>query len=280
MKKFNVLLLGVFVLFAGFFASCNKDSNAPGPSISFDNGATQGNASGGSYAINGTAKAPGKLSKIQFYTVVTTNGSTNENEIPSSAITSFTNDTVQHFTLTLTGLTATTVVKVLVTDKNSVTASSTFTINVASSTPMATVKTGVIYHIQAATGNGAWDLVADLPKNLGDAATDKDMIQASNNTSGSAWVSGWNVGAGNSTMFVKANTYDYANATVESAKSTYAAGTASGTIRDVATNDIYIAKLRGQDTYAVIKITNVDPNDATHTSGSNKGAITFSYKKQ
>ena len=130
MKKINVLMLGVLVLFAGFFASCNKDSSAPGPSITFDNGATSGTATSGSYTINGTAKAPGKLDKIQFYTVTTSNGSTTESEISGTAITSFTNDTVQHFSLTVNSITATTTIKVLVTDKNSVTASSTFTINV------------------------------------------------------------------------------------------------------------------------------------------------------
>jgi hypothetical protein len=132
MKKINLLMLGVLVLFAGFFSSCNKDTSAPGPSITFDNGATSGNASNGSYTINGTAKASGKLDKIQFYTVTTSNGSTNESEISGSAITSFNNDTVQHFSLTVNNITATTTIKVLVTDKNSVTASSTFTINAGS----------------------------------------------------------------------------------------------------------------------------------------------------
>lgn len=132
MKKINSLLIGVSILFAGFFTtSCNKDTTAPSPTVTFINGVTSGTASNGSYTISGTAKAPGEFEKIQFFTVTTTNGSTIETELTSLRITSFTNDTIQNFQVNLSNLTTTTVIKVMVTDKNGSSGSATFTINVS-----------------------------------------------------------------------------------------------------------------------------------------------------
>jgi hypothetical protein len=271
MKKVNVLFLGVLIFFAGFLGSCTKEDDPSGPQITFSNSLTETTLAAGvtSWEINATITSVAGLSNVKIFNV------TNAGETQLTSISSFSDKTNYHLTFTVSDIAAQTTIKVSATDKNDVTNSMNFVIKV---TALAT-KTGKIYHIQAATGKGAWDLVADVAKASTDAAADKDMINASENVSGSTFVAGWNVGSGNSTMFVKANTYDFTNASLATAKTTYAAGTPSNQIRSVANNDIYIAKLRGQDTYAIIKITNVNPDDATATSGSNKGVIEFSYKK-
>ncbi len=79
----------------------------------------------------------------------------------------------------------------------------------------------------------------------------------------------------NGTLFVKANSYNYANATLEAAIAAYNAGTPSQTVTNPAANDIYIAKLRGGNNYVVIKVTNV-----VETTNDNLDKIEFSYKKQ
>lgn len=140
-------------------------------------------------------------------------------------------------------------------------------------TPLATEKTGQFYHIQG-TLKGAFDLVADVEKGAADSDADKDMKNT--DSAGSVFTGSWTTG--NSTMQVKNNSYDYTNATVESASAAYSAGTPSASVSSPATGDIYVAKLRGGSSYAVIKITAVDPNDNT-CACLNKGKISFSYKK-
>lgn len=148
------------------------------------------------------------------------------------------------------------------------------TITLEEPTPAGTVlayenTVGVIWNF-IGPNQGAWDLVANTGKSSGDAAADKDMINSSTVSAG--WVNAW--AAGNSTLFVKANSFDYTAGTLEDAQTAYAGGTASATVTAPAANDIYIAKLRGGSNYAVIKITSV-----TETASDNLDKINFSYKK-
>ena len=127
MKKINLLFVGAAVVTAAFFSSCKKDDNGTAPTVTFDNNvATATVNSGGSYTINGTAKAAGKLKSVKFFSVT---GDT-ETEMAGTAITKFDNDTTQHFSLTVSAITADTKVKVMVTDKNDLTASSSFSIKI------------------------------------------------------------------------------------------------------------------------------------------------------
>lgn len=137
-------------------------------------------------------------------------------------------------------------------------------------TPLAYVNTsGVVWNF-IGPNPGAWDLVANVGKSSGDAAADKDMINTSTVSLG--WVNAWT--AGNSTLYVKANSFDYTAGTLEDAQTAYAGGTGAATVTAPAVDDIYIAKLRGGTNYAVIKITAV-----TVTPSDNLDKINFSYKK-
>lgn len=159
---------------------------------------------------------------------------------------------------------------------------------VAEETPIAGEHSGVIYHILGPY-QGAWDLVNDEGVSEGGSAnrytgSNKDMINIENVDPGD-FIHGWV--AGNTTRFVKVTGFDYANATVEGAKAAYESGspigdhsysagdTGTGNPVMVSEGDIIVAKIRGNDEYAVIKI------EAINDTGveDNKDDITFSYKK-
>lgn len=158
-----------------------------------------------------------------------------------------------------------------VTDKDGESSSVEITVSVGTS--MNNEVTGAFFHI-AGTSFGSYDLVAGTTVAASGANSLKDM--ANTDAAGDPFTGSWE--ALNATMFVKANSFDYANATVEAAAAAYANGTASAAVSNPVANDIYIAKLRGTNDYAVIKITAVDPADNTCNCG-NTGKISFDYKK-
>lgn len=161
-----------------------------------------------------------------------------------------------------------------VTDKDGNTANKSFTVTVAANaTPMTNETTGAFFHIQGSL-EGAYDLMNGAVVSASGADADKDMENTDD--AGVAFTGSWE--AANSTMFVKDNSFDYANATVEAAMSSFSNGTAAAAVTNPADGDIYIAKLRGGNTYAVIKVTDVDPTDNTCNCG-NTGKITFDFKK-
>ncbi|MDF2455813.1 MAG: hypothetical protein K0R51_1806 [Cytophagaceae bacterium] len=67
----------------------------------------------------------------------------------------------------------------------------------------------------------------------------------------------------NGTAFVKANDFDWENASAHSAGMAYASGAPTYAVNNVQSGDIYIAKLKGTNTYSVFKIT------AVNNTGSN-----------
>ncbi len=146
------------------------------------------------------------------------------------------------------------------------------TVDVMVETTLGTEITGAFFHIEG-LGKGAWDLMGDKSMAKADPTSEKDMIN--NDAAGVTFTGSWV--AGNTTMFVKANGFDYDNATMESAMTAYNGGTAANSVANPANGDIYIAYVRGMH-YMVIKIVNVDPND-TSSGGGNNGKITFDYKK-
>lgn len=158
-----------------------------------------------------------------------------------------------------------------VTDKDGESAS--VDIEVMVGTPLSTEVTGAFFHIEG-TSQGSYDLVNNTTVAASGANSLKDM--SNTDAAGDPFTGSWT--AKNSTMFVKVSSFDYANATAQMAANAYNNGTASASVADPIVGDFYIAKLRGTSDYAVIKVTNVDPNDNTCNCG-NKGKITFDYKK-
>ncbi len=163
-----------------------------------------------------------------------------------------------------------------VTDRDGLDDEVIVTVNVmAATTPLATEVNGAFFHIGGSL-EGAYDLVNEGVVPASDPDANKDMENT--DMAGSTFTGSWE--AANTTMFVKAPTsFDYDNATVESATATYTAGTPAAAVSNPAANDIYVANLRGTNDYAVIKITNVDPNDNT-CNCANTGKISFDFKKE
>lgn len=151
--------------------------------------------------------------------------------------------------------------------------SATVEIEVMVGTPMANEVNGAFFHIEGSL-QGSYDLVNETTVAASGANSLKDM--SNTDAAGDPFTGSWE--AKNTTMFVKANSFDYANATVQMAANAYANGTASASVADPVAGDIYIAKLRGTNDYAVVKVTDVDPTDNSCNCG-NTGKITFDYKK-
>lgn len=130
-----------------------------------------------------------------------------------------------------------------------------------------------VYNIQGPF-EGAYDLVGNRALSVGDADLYKDLIDSSYLKSGFGVVFPKVWYATNSTMYVKSNGFDYANANTASVANAYAAGTGKSSIGPLSVGDIILAKLRGgQSGYAVIKITEVN-----ETTSDNKDNIAFSFK--
>ena len=130
-----------------------------------------------------------------------------------------------------------------------------------------------MYNIHGPTGEtGAFDLKAGTGLASSAADANKDLLDI--NTVGTTYASKWQ--SKNGANFVKANSFNYTNATKESIQTAYAAGTPATEV-DFAEGDIILVQLsaaRGGE-YVAIKITKVENNFGT---GANKGRTTFSYK--
>ncbi len=127
--------------------------------------------------------------------------------------------------------------------------------------------------------SGAYDLNTDAnvaSSETADMQNPTDLTSKVDNNFFAGWTSE------TTTRFVKANDFDYATGTVEAAITAYA-GTKLETVganydtdeaNAVKINDIYVAKIRDTDEYALIKVTAVNV-----TADDNDDKITFSYKK-
>lgn len=126
MKKINSLMLGVLVLFAGFFGSCSKDTSGNGPSISFTNDVDSTTVtSGSSWTITGVITSDAGLDQVKYFKTV--GGSETQ---MGSAITSFSDKNNFNFTVNVPSITALTTVRIEATDKNNITNSLIYTIKV------------------------------------------------------------------------------------------------------------------------------------------------------
>ncbi len=127
------------------------------------------------------------------------------------------------------------------------------------------------------TNSGAFDLVALTNKSASDAAPGKDMIDSDANTA--LWEKSFNAGT-SGTLYAKLSlAFDYATATDLTIKEAYEAGNAIDTQTDVAAGDIFVAKLRGLDQYALIKVTFISTDTDGTGSGKNNEYMEFSVKK-
>ncbi len=144
-------------------------------------------------------------------------------------------------------------------------------------TPLEFEKTGAVLGNKLSNGTAAFNLATNQAENSNnsDGSYIVSDMQNQSNTVGEDWINGWI--AENTTTFLESNGFDYDNASMESAKSTFEAKPLHqfSEIRGVKTGNIYIAKLAGTEEFVVIKITHVDAN----TAGDNE-KIEFSYKKR
>lgn len=142
-------------------------------------------------------------------------------------------------------------------------------------------KTGTFHH-NLSTLHSAWDLQADVGLTATDPDGGKDFV----NTDPSGSYDGkWK--AGNTTTFVKAPGYPTFNAQTGSVDFTFAkidsiykAGTPITLQNSPGTGSkhVYIAKMRGSDTYVIVKFISIIGNDAT-CGCPNSGKSGFEYWK-
>ncbi|HBS85888.1 MAG: hypothetical protein A2W91_08965 [Bacteroidetes bacterium GWF2_38_335] len=144
-------------------------------------------------------------------------------------------------------------------------------------TPMDESHTASFYNGRGDLNYG-WNLWDDLPVNWTDGAHDKDLV---NDTAYSYLLPPFYFKimfkSANNTKFVKANYYNFAEATLEDAVDIFTGATPS----DVTTyalnfeeDDVFITKLRNQNEYVAIKILNI-----YLTTDDELDRVDFAYKK-
>jgi hypothetical protein len=124
--------------------------------------------------------------------------------------------------------------------------------------------------------DAAWDLIHNFSLPISGDDKEKDMQNhtISTDPGPDVFKRGWQ--SKNSTKFVKARAgYVYEYSTHELAEKEYLQGIPYNAITDAQINDVYIAKIRGGGTFAVIKITNI-----VTTTNDNSDRIDFTYKKR
>ncbi len=160
-----------------------------------------------------------------------------------------------------------------VTDNDNLKASRTLRVTVAGSATIQEFTGKRIYNRQG-TQNGAFDLVNNV--SVASASNTGDMQD--NTGLPPVYQKGWTPDEGSNTTFVQQNNYDYDSASQSTAATAFASGTINNDIRNVVAGDIFIARLRGGSTYAIIKITQVNDNGQVGV-GLNDDYIQFDYKK-
>ncbi len=273
MKKFSKFFSMMALASVAILSSCsNDDDPKPAPSISaYVGSSTSGNsgnfAAGTDVSITVAVNAPADIDQIDG--TVTVGGSTQTlTDFPIKR--GFDTKTTHNVVVGYTSTNSTAVFTFTVKDKEGATSTTTYTVN-----PALTEKADqTIYNVLAPTGfYGAYNL--ETLTGVSSTATDKDMQDMTPSGTG-VYSKGWD--GANGTVFVKANSFDYASANWATAKAAFAAGTSTSSVTNAALNDIYIAKLRNQDNYAVIKVTAV-VDDGQVGAGKNQDHIKFNVKK-
>ncbi len=124
-----------------------------------------------------------------------------------------------------------------------------------------------------ATEANAYDLVLDEQKEAGfEDLEQTDMLKVEGE------YNSWRSGEENSTLFVKANQLNFLLCTPHQAKEAFESGNSSKYVNSVYIGDIYVARLRNTDQYAVIEIDQIMNPDGC-IGGCLGPTIYFSYKK-
>lgn len=163
-------------------------------------------------------------------------------------------------------------------DNNDKYASVSFTITTYDPYQMTETHTGTIYNALGANPAG-WDLVSNNSLAYTSSNDDiKDMMnQTTVVTDNNNWVSGWE--ALNNTLYVETSASIYNNATTLNVPDAYSSGTPVSAITNAGIGKYYVAKLRGGNDYAVIKITDVYVTTVDLPYDDNNDYIEFEYKK-
>jgi phage-related tail fiber protein len=273
MKK----LLFAFTAVALTFTACKKDETTDpitkkeNPVLTFTSTSGETVEAGSSLLLNISIRANDDGDKLK--TVVVTRGS---EDIPFFTI-SDVNETSLDSIITVEASLAfeTTSYTLVATDKNNHIASKTITIKTVSG--FNSDYSGEFYHISAPSlFEGAYDFVNDVRVSSSQNDSLKDMIHGE---PVGVFTGSWS--SNNGTMYVKANNLDFSSTTRSTMVSHYAtfSGTASAGAYAPAGDDIYIAKLRGNQGYALIKITANEPDNAECGCTTNTGKLSFNYKK-
>ena len=275
MKKLNLLFAILSIALLGFMTSCETDPTEDlKPLLTITTSGLSGTntiVEGTTYDVSITgAQNPTSAKKLKELVIQTPGPDTTIVINAASYAATFTLDAP------LAGVSQT--FTFILKDNDNVTTTKTLTVTGTSgvvSTPFGTQVTGAFFHVGGSL-QGAYNLVGATTVAASGAETSKDMKNT--DIAGAPFTGSWTTGTGNGTLYVRANSFNYATGSVEDAMAAYAAGTAGGTMLNPMAGNIFIAKLRGGTDYAVIKIVTVDALNNDCACG-NKGKITFDFKK-
>lgn len=136
--------------------------------------------------------------------------------------------------------------------------------------------TGSFYHIAGAL-KGSYDLVDNAQVSA--TPTQPDALKDMKNTdlAGATFTGSWETK--NDTRFVK-SLVAYSDLTMSAAALEFnQASVTLSIVPSPSVGDVYIAKLRGEENYTVISITENNPTADCGATCTNKGRLSFSYKK-
>ena len=248
-------------------SSCSSEDETPAPSIRLVNPPSEKVVSGQEVEFSIQVSAPEKIEKIVIMEKIGTESKsilTKTKDFTSNTEDLFVHKYIVEPTSGSIELTFS------ITDRQGKEVATSYKLTIEEDeTTMAYEKEGAIIANKIGPAESMWDLATNVSRKAG--SSDADMANPS--TTDNLWVKGWN-GVRNTT-FVKTTALDFAEVTAEAAEAAFTAGTESGEIRNVAVNDIYVAKIKGGSNYAVIKITHADDD----IKDKNTEKIEFTYKK-
>ena len=140
------------------------------------------------------------------------------------------------------------------------------------------ITNGILNNVQGPSSS-AWDMVEHKSLTTIDQNSNKDLIDRTSGSTGEFLAGGW--GASNATTFVVDSTYNYERASVESAKKAFEEGTEITLLRNsvLYEGSTIIAKLRGEETFAVIHVLDTYDDGKDGGTGGNSDYRRFKYKK-
>lgn len=289
MNKFRLLALAAIVSFGTvFIQSCGPgDDPEPYPEVNFigDAGFTALDASingGTAFKIGVVATHTVKLTKLEIF--VSYDGGPNLRPADCTVCDSSIDGT--NLRAVYSGNTrlvaGTEKWTFRVTDKNNNSTSKSITITTTAGTGDNLIEiskdndnnTLKVYNFKGPKA-GAYDLKNGGNLLSGDPNADKDIQDSTRDEEVATWPARW--GSRNGTMFKLVTAYTYAQVTNSSilADAWTSSGNAKEALTGIKSGDLIVAKLRGQDEYALILVTNVNS-----TPGDNNDYIEFKYKKK